>query len=564
MNMQSLRPAWLDGYSRSTFSSDLVAGATVAVMLVPQAMAYAMLAGLPPIVGLYASVVPVLVYALLGSSRQLAVGPVAMVSLLTATGVGALAASGTPEYLAAAIMLALLVGLLQMAMGVFRLGYLVNFLSHPVLSGFTSAAALIIGLSQLKHVLGVPIPRSHHVHTILLEAGRRLPEAHGVTVTVAVLSMATLFAVKRFGKRIPGPLLVVVASMLAVLGLGLGQKGLALVGEVPSGLPAPSLPSWDSGVALDLFPIALTIALVAFMESISVAKVFANKHSYRLSPNRELVGLGAANVASALFGGYAVTGGFSRSAVNDQAGGKTPVASMITAVGVAVALLFLTPLFAYLPNAVLASIILVAVVGLVDVKEVRHLWHTDRVDLALLVITFVATLWLGIEQGILVGVGASMLVFVAQRTRPHFAVLGRLPGTTIWRNLANFPEAEATPGVLALRFDAAFYFGNVTFLEDTLERLESEMTEPLRAVVLDAASINALDSSAAHALSGLAGRYQQRDVRLMLANAKGPVREVLHRTGLDEELGAENLPLTVFEAHARLDGAAVRQALTSP
>jgi len=544
----SLCPDWLDLTNRETLTADASAGLTVAVMLVPQAMAYAMLAGLPPVVGLYASVVPLLVYAFFGTSRQLAVGPVAMVSLLTATGVGAIAASGTEGYLGAALILAVMVGGIQVAMGVFRLGYLVNFLSHPVLSGFTSAAALIIGSSQLKHVLGVDIPRSHHVHETLRHVWHQLPDANVPTVALGLASVAGLVLLKKYAKRAPGPLLVVGGAMAAVAALDLGAAGVTLVGAVPSGLPAPQLPRWDSTVATELLPIALTISLVAFMESISVAKVFANKHGYRLDPDRELVGLGAANLASAVFGGYAVTGGFSRTAVNDQSGARTPLASVITALGVAGALLFLTPLFAWLPKAVLAAIILVAVAGLVDVEEVRHLWHADKVDLGLLALTFVATLAFGIEQGILAGVGASMVVFVARRTRPHFAVLGRLPGTRVWRNVENFPEARTTPGVLALRLDAAFYFGNVTFLEDTLTRLEEEMDQPLEAVVLDAIAINDLDSSAAHALKGIAAAYSERGVRLMLANVKGPVRLALERNRIDADLGPSNVVLTVCDA----------------
>lgn len=552
----SLRPDWLDLVTRETLTADVSAGLTVAVMLVPQAMAYAMLAGLPPIVGLYASVVPLLAYALFGTSRQLAVGPVAMVSLLTATGVGAIAAHGTDAYLGAALILALMVGALQVAMGVFRLGYLVNFLSHPVLSGFTSAAALIIGSSQLKHVLGVDIPRSHHAHETLHHAWTQLPDANVPTLVLAVASVVGLLLLRTYAKRVPGPLLVVGAAMGAVAALDLGGVGVALVGAVPSGLPAPALPAWDSAVARQLLPTALTISLVGFMESISVAKMFANKHGDRIDPDRELVGLGAANLASSVFGGSAVTGGFSRSAVNDQAGARTPLASVITALGVAVALLFLTPLFAFLPKATLAAIILVAVAGLVDVAEVRHLWRADRVDLALLVLTFVATLGFGIEQGILAGVGASMIVFVARRTRPHLAVLGRLPGTRVWRNVENFPAARTVPGILAIRLDAAFYFGNVTFLEDALTRLEEEATEPLAAVVLDAGGINDLDSSAAHALAGIAVRYRARGVRLMLANVKGPVRAALARNGVDDALGEGSVVLTVCDAMRALSSGA--------
>jgi SulP family sulfate permease len=523
-------------------------------MLIPQAMAYAMLAGLPPIVGLYASVAPLAVYALLGTSRQLAVGPVAIVSLLTATGVGALVAQGTDEYLTYAVLLAVMVGGIQIAMSVLRLGYLVNFLSHPVLSGFTSAAAFIIGLNQLKHLLGLPIPRSHHVHTIVLAAFQGLPDASMATVAIGLAAIAAMVGVRRWTPRIPGPLVAVGGATLAVVLFDLGEAGVSLVGRVPAGLPAPRFPAWDAEAARDLLPIALAISFVGFMESISVAKVFATKHGYRLRADRELLGLGAANLASAVFGGYAVTGGFSRSAVNDQAGAKTPFAGAITALVIAGSLVFLTPLFAFMPKAVLASIILVAVYGLIDVAEVRHLWRTDRVDLGLLVLTFAATLVLGMEQGILVGAGASMFVFVARRTRPHFAVLGRLPGTETYRNVDNFPQAERTPGVLAVRFDAAFYYGNVTFLEETLRSLEAAAPERVRAVILDAAAINSLDSSAAHALGRIVDDYRARDVRLLLAGAKGPVREVLDRTGLDSRIGSADLPLTVCDAMAQVIG----------
>jgi len=538
----------LPDFSRDDFLADLSAGLTVGVMLVPQAMAYAMLAGLPPIVGLYASVAPLLAYAALGTSRQLAVGPVAMVSLLTATSVGAIAQSGTESYLAAAVMLAALVGVLQVAMGALRLGALVSFLSHPVLSGFTSAAALIIGLNQVKHVLGVPLPRTHHVHELAAAAARALPEAHGPTLVLGLAAAAVLLVIKRSPRKIPGPLVAVVGATAAVFFIDLGAAGVALVGAVPAGLPRPSIPALDLGLIKQLLPMAATIAFVGFLESISVAKVFAHKHRYRLRADRELVALGAANLASALFGGYSVTGGFSRSAVNDQAGARTRFAAVVSAAVVAGALLFLTPLFAWMPKAVLASIILVAVAGLVDVAEVRHLWRTDRVDLGLLLTTFVATLALGIEQGILAGVAASMFVFVARRTQPHIAVLGRLPGTTVFRNVDHHPAALTTPGVLALRIDSALYFGNVEFVDRTLRRLESEMTTPLHAVVLDATGINGLDSSAAHALTELSRRYAERDVRLLIAGAKAPVRTVLHKTGLAQELGPEALPLTVDAA----------------
>lgn len=547
MRLVRLHPLapWLRHYDRANLGSDLSAGLTVAVMLVPQAMAYALLAGLPPVVGLYASAVPLFVYSLFGSSHQLAVGPVAMVSLLVAAAVGQIATPGSPEAVALAITLAALVGVLQVGMGLLKLGFVVNFLAHPVVSGFTSAAALIIGFSQLKHLLGVPLARSHHVHAILGDALARLGEVQAETLAIGVGSIAALVALKRWAPRAPRALLVVGGATVAVVALGLAERGVAIVGEVPAGLPMPSMPSLDPDSLRLLLPTALTIALVAFMESISVAKVFAARHRDRLDADQELFGLGLANITASLFGGYPVTGGFSRSAVNDQAGARTPLAGMVTATVVALSLLFLTPWFHDLPKASLSAIIVVAVAGLVDLKEARHLWRVKRSDFGLLVLTFVATLSLGIEQGILAGVGASLFWFVARRTRPHFAVLGRLPGTTVFRNVAHHPDAETTPGVLAVRFDAAWYFGNVSFLQDTLERLEAEAPAPLHTVVLDATSINDLDSSAAHALHDLAEAYAERNVRLVLAGAKGPVRAMVQRTGLDALL---EQCLTVDEA----------------
>jgi len=544
----------LRGYSRADFMGDLPAGLTTAVMLIPQGMAYAMLAGLPPIVGLYASTVPLVLYALFGTSRQLAVGPVAMVSLLVATSVSTLATPGSPEYVGYAVVLMVMVGVLQLAMGLGRLGFLVNFLSHPVVSGFTSAAALIIGLSQLKHLLGVDLGGGHHVHTILIGAVERVGQWHVPTIALGLASIALLVALKRWKPAFPSALVVVVLATLATVGLGLAGEGVKIVGEVPRGLPALSLPEFDAAALQALFPTALAIALVGFMESISVAKAFARRNRYEVNANQELVGLGLANLVGGLFQGYPVTGGFSRTAVNAQAGARTGVAAVITAAVIALTLLFLTPLFHSLPKAVLAAIIMVAVFGLIDVREVKHLWHVKRGDLLQLGVTFVATLSLGIEEGILVGVATALLGFVVRTTRPHTAVLGRLPGTDVWRNVQRFPEAEIEPGVLALRVDAQFYFGNVTFLKgfvsDALRRRAREDRTPVRAVVLDASSINQLDSSADSALHEIAQDLRARGVDLWLANVKGPVRDVMQRSGFDRVLGADHFTYSVDAAVA--------------
>ncbi|HHO52785.1 MAG TPA: solute carrier 26 family protein [Deltaproteobacteria bacterium] len=535
-------------YDSATLRGDLAAGLTTAIMLVPQAMAYAMLAGLDPIIGLYASTLPLATYALLGTSRQLAVGPVAMVSLLVASGVSALAGDDPGTYAALAAVLALLVGGMQLGMGVLRLGFLVRFLSHPVIAGFTSAAALIIGLSQLGHLLGVKIARSHHVHEILWAALRHLGEANLVTVGISAASIAALVVLKRLAPRFPRFLLVVVGGTLAVWGLGLDQLGVAIVGDVPPGLPGLSLPRIEPTQLGALIPVALTISLVGFMESISVAKNFARVHRYEIDADQELKALGIANLVGSLSGAYPVTGGFSRTAVNDQAGARTGVASLITAGVVALTLLFFTPLFYYLPRGVLAAIIMTAVFGLVDVSGARHLWRVSRPDLGLMGLTFLATLSLGIEQGIGVGVIASLLWFVWRTSRPHVAVLGRLPGSTVYRNVARHPEAAQTPGVLALRIDAPLFFANTAFLKATLDALESEEDHPLQHVVLDAKAIGSVDAQALDALEEIFDGYQHRGVSVWLAGVRGPVRDALHEAGLVELIGEDHLVERVHQA----------------
>jgi len=400
----------LHGYTSGDARADLTAGWTTAIMLIPQAMAYAMLAGLEPIVGLYASVVPLLVYAVFGTSRQLAVGPVAMDSLLVASGVGALAAQGSPDYLQMAVLLALMVGVLHLVMGLFRLGKAMDWLAHPAVAGFTSAAALIISSSQLSHILGISLPRGEPVHHIVRTAVGHIAQWHLPTLLVAVAAMTTLVVLKAKAPRVPRFLLVVGASTAAVWGLGLHEMGVAIVGEVPAGLPGFALPTVASQQVVALLPTALTIALVAFMEAGAVAKAMARKHGTRLQPNQELKALGLANLAGSFFGAYPVTGGLSRTAVNDQAGARTALASVVTALTVAATLVWFTPLFYFLPKAVLAAIIFTAVLGLVDVAEARHLWHHHRPGLALMALSFVATLFVGIEAGIGAGFLGSLLL----------------------------------------------------------------------------------------------------------------------------------------------------------
>jgi SulP family sulfate permease len=474
-----------------------------------------------------------------------------MVSLLTAAGVGAIADGGTAAYVGYAVLLALMVGVMQLGMGLVRAGFLTNFLSHPVLSGFTSAAALIIGFSQLKHLLGIDLERSKHIHTIVVQAFEQIGSIQPVTLAIGAASVAVLLALKKWKPMFPRALAVVVLGTLVVWALGLDSAAsVAIVKDVPAGLPGLTMPAFSWDAVMQLLPTAITISLVAFMESIAVAKRVAAKYGQEdeIDANQELIGLGAANIGAAFFGGYPVTGGFSRTAVNEQAGARTGFAGVITALVIGATLMLLTPLFYFLPKAVLAAIIMTAVFGLIDVKEVKHLYEVKKGDLAILGITFVATLSLGIEEGILIGVGASLLWFIVRSTRPHYAVIGRLPGTTHYRNLERYPDASVSPHILAIRIDSQYYFGNVSFLKETLRDEEAKMDTQLRAVVIDATSINQLDSSADAALHQIVNDYRDRGVEVYFAGTKGPVRDVMHRSGLWDKVGPKNFKRSVHEA----------------
>lgn len=558
MNKMSWIPAldWIKNYKKADIKGDLSAGLTVGVMLIPQGMAYAMIAGLPPIYGLYASTIPIILYALFGTSRQLAVGPVAMVSLLTASGIGAMAQGGTDTYIMLAITLALLVGITQFLLGIFKLGFLVNFLSHPVISGFTSAAALIIGLSQLKHLLGVNIPGSHHVHEILLHAIEKIGETNWVTFAIGIGGIVLIKGVKKVNKAIPGPLLAVVFGILVVWLGGLADQGVKIVGSVPDGLPSFTMPSFDMTDWSNLLPVALTIALVSFMESIAVAKAIQAKHkNYKVIPNQELIALGLANIGGSFFQGYTVTGGFSRTAVNDQAGARTGLASLISAGLIILTLLFLTPLFYFLPKAILASVIMVAVFGLIDYKEAIHLWKSDRVDFWMLIVTFIATLSLGIEQGIGVGVILSLIMVIYRTTTPHTAILGQVPNTTFYRNIERFDSVNERPDLLIIRFDAQLYFANSNYFRERIEQEIQRKGDALKHVIIVGASINHMDSSAVHALEEVLTYCQSAGVTLHIASVKGPVRDILQRAHFVEKLGEHNFHLSIQSAVDAIDEA---------
>jgi sulfate permease, SulP family len=546
---------WLRSYQKTDLKGDISAGLTVGVMLIPQGMAYSMLAGMPPIYGLYASTLPLIIYALLGTSRQLAVGPVAMVALLTAAGVGTIATAGSPEFIALAIGLALMVGVMQLLLGIFRLGYLVNFLSHPVISGFTSAAALIIGLSQLKHLLGIKLASSSNIYEIIKESFEKASLTHLPTLAIGIGGIIVILLLKKYLKAIPGQLVAVILGIGVVTALGLNEQGVKIVGDIPSGLPIFSFSMLELSQLKQLLPVAMAIALVSFMESIAVAKAIQAKHrDYKIDSNQELIALGSANIFGSFFQSFPVTGGFSRTAVNDQAGANTGLASIISAVLIILTLLFLTPLFYNLPQAILASVIMVAVFGLIDFHEPKHLWHSNRTDFAMLVVTFIATLVLGIEQGIATGVILSLIMVIFRSSRPHMAVLGRLPGTHIFRNIDRFDHLETREDVLIIRFDADLYFANINYFQEEIEKMIQERgTDQLKVLLIDCESINYVDSSAIHALDLLVKDYQERGISLYLSAIKGPVRDALYKSGIIKIIGEDKFFINKQEALEHLD-----------
>lgn len=529
---------WLPKYNTTLFKGDLAAGLTVGVMLIPQGMAYAMLAGLPPIYGLYASIFPLIIYAIFGTTRQLAVGPVAMDSLLVAAGVGVFATAGSEEYIALAILLAFMVGVILFVMGIFRLGFLVNFLSRPIISGFTSAAALIIAASQLKHLLGLKLEGTTYLHETLIEVGKNIGQTNLITLAIGVGTIVVLKLIKKYKPEFPSQLAVVILGVLAVWGLGLADKGVKIVSEVPEGLPSFGIPAITLENIQDLIPIAITIALIAFMEAISVGKAIQAKHkNFEIDPNQELIALGLANIVGSFFKSFNVTGGFSRSAVNDEAGAKTGMAGVISAVLIILTLLFLTPLFYYLPTAVLGAIIIVAVLSLINVRMVKYLWLTDRTDFAMLVATFFGTLFLGMQWGVLVGIGLSLLVLLLKTTRPHYAVMGKIPNEPHYKNVQRFPDLEIADDTLIIRFDAGLYFANVGYFKDIIKKHIKEKGEELKAFFLDADSINNIDSSAVYALEEIVDECRNLGIEFYIIAVKGPVRDVLSKTKLMDKIG---------------------------
>ncbi len=563
--IQPVVPAldWLPRYKAADLPGDAIAGGIVAVMLVPQGMAYAMLAGLPPQIGLYASILPVLVYALLGSSRALAVGPVAIASIMTASALGSVAANGSENYLAAALVLAAANGVILLAMGVARLGVLVNFLSHPVISGFTSAAAIVIALSQVRHLLGIDLPRGESFSETLLHVVQHLGETQATTALVGIGAIALLLVTRRpmarvlLGLRVPqavvnpatktGPLVAVALTTLLVWALAQGGvNDIAIVGEIPAGLPAPALPSFDSELWAELLPAAVLISLVGFLESVSVAKALASKRRQKIDANQELIGLGAANLAASVSGAYPVAGGFGRSVVNFTSGANTLLASIITAALLALTVTLLTPVFHFLPRATLAAIIIVAVFNLIDVKMFRDAWRYNKADAVSLAATFVAVLAAGVEIGIVFGIALSLALYLWRTSRPHVAVVGRVGNSEHFRNIKRH-TVKTCPHVFAARVDESLYFANAGFLETYLLQAVAD-DKKITDAVLICSAVNFIDASALETLETLTAELRDAGVTLHLAEVKGPVMDRLQRTAFLDHMTPGKVYLSTHEA----------------
>ena len=534
---------WGRAYNREALVSDGVAALIVTIMLIPQSLAYAMLAGLPPEVGLYASVAPLLLYAVFGTSRVLAVGPVAVVSLMTAAAIGQHAPAGTPEYWAVAITLAFLSGLLLLSMGLLRLGFLANFLSHPVISGFISASGILIAASQLKTLMGVSA-EGHNFLDLSLSLMSQLGQVHVLTLAIGAATVAFLFWVRsglkpllqRLGMKPraadvvakTGPVAAIAVTTLLTWALDWQVQGVKIVGAVPQGFPPFTLPLWDLGLWQALLVPALLISVVGFVESVSVGQTLAAKRRQRIEPDQELVALGSSNLSAALTGGFPVTGGFARSVVNFDAGAQTPAAGVFTAAGITLASLFLTPALYYLPQATLAATIVVAVLSLVDFSILRKTWNYAKSDFSAVVATLVATLTVGVETGLIVGVGVSLALYLYRTSRPHMAEVGLVVGTEHFRNVQRHAVA-VSPRVLSLRVDESLYFANSRALEDRINSAVASR-HGLVHVILLCSAINDIDASALESLEAIDLRLRGAGVRLHLSEVKGPVMDRLRKT----------------------------------
>ena len=554
MKFEQALPAleWLRGYSRGSLINDGLAAIIVTIMLIPQSLAYALLAGLPAEMGLYASILPLIAYALFGSSRTLSVGPVAVASLMTASAVGAVASQGVVDYASAATLLALLGGLMLIAMGLLKFGFVSHFLSQPVVSGFITASAIIIALGQLGPLLGIAL-KGATLPSLSHDLYMQLSEAHSLTIAVGAGSVAFLLLARyrlsswlgTLGLRgrpaelivRSAPVLVMAALIPLSAAMNFESAGVPLIGQIPSGLPAFSAPNISWLLIQELALPAFLIALIGFIESVSVGKTLGAKRRQRIDPDQELIGLGAANTAAAISGGFPVTGGFSRSVVNFDAGAETQMASVLAALGITLAAVLLTPMLYFLPKAVLAATIVVAVISLIDFETITLARRYRAADFWAVVITITVTLMAGVEMGVLAGVGASVGLHLYHTSRPHFAVVGQVPESEHYRNVERH-DVVTDPHILSMRIDESLYFANAAYLEDMVFA-QVALREELSHVILMCPAVNAIDLSALEALEEINTRLRENNVALHFSEVKGPVMDALQRSDFLSHLSGE-------------------------
>ena len=524
------------------------AGTTTAILLIPQSMAYALVAGVPPVYGLYASLLPLVVYALLGRSRELALGPGALDTLLIGVTIGSLSMASNPNAATVAAVIAFQVAIIQIVLGLLRGGFLINFLSKPVISGFTSAAALTIAISQVKHLLGMDIDRSSRFYEEFWQLVTHVEEIHLMTAMIGIGSLCFIAMAKRIKKSFPNALAVVILATIVGAILKVDQNQVSVLGAIPQGLPQFGFVWVTQELFVTLLPSSVATAAVGYLTTISIARTFADRNRYDIAPNRELIALGASNFVASFSQGFPVSASFSRSAVHAEAGSTSPYSLVVVAAWIFLTLLFLTEYLYYLPTATLAAIIILAVLGLIDFTLVKHLRKTKQSDMWLLLLTFFSTLIVGIVEGILIGVVFSLGLFLYLTTRPHTAILGRVGNTADFRNLKHYPEATTYIGVIIIRIDAQFYFGNVSFLKTLLKKLEMESPFPLKTIIIEACSIAQLDSSADSVLHDIADDFKERNIELKFASVKVPVLRVMKASGLYDKIEERNFFMNIDDA----------------
>ena len=556
---------WIKHYTYDDFASDTVAAIVVTIMLIPQSLAYALLAGLPPQIGLYSSIIPLLIYSIFGTSNTLAVGPVAVIALMTFAVCSKFAQPGSSEFVSIAILLAAISGLILLLMGILRLGFITNFLSHPVISGFITASGLIIAASQLKHIFGINGDGSNLI-AILSSISKNISEISIVTLFIGILSLFILYwSKKRFKSFLinsnvndffsdlisrTGPVIAVIVSTFFVWVFGLGENAVSIVGHIPKGLPEIKFPEITFNAFIKLFIPALLISIVGYVETVSIAQTLAAKRREKIEHNQELIALGFSNFGSGLSGGFPVTGGFARSVVNFDAGAKTPAAGAFTAIGIAVSTLFLTSLLFYLPKATLAATIIIAVLSLVDFKSVIKVFSYSKTDGLAMVSTIVVTLCFGVEIGIVSGVVLSLIMFLYRTSRPHIAKVGQVPGTEHYRNEDRHIVISSNK-VICLRIDESLYFPNARFLEDSIYKFVIN-NKNAKHIIIMCSAVNYIDSSALESLEFVNSRLNESGVKLHLSEVKGPVMDQLKKTNFLDELTGEVF-LTNFQAFLKLE-----------